>query len=315
MELIHPSLIQIWKNTSIVARDTGFGRGNQANKGSRGLQDSWGLITATWMHYLWDFQGIGIARSIGQTSNANSGSIMAKGDIDNLAMEKYLALNRGNQAPGVVKPEIASNVNFKIKSQFMRELQEDTFSGNKNDDAHEHVERVLDIVTLFNIPGVTHDAVMLRIFPITLTEAAKRLVDRLSSGTVDSRDFLKKDFIQRLWLITLKSGTEIRNINSSSNTEGIAAIVSKLESLSRDMKKLKENVHAIQVGCQTCGGVHLDKECPLNEEVQSMEEVKYGAFGRSPLSTEEMGLNIMRVHSDTIHVSIIARLLERKGLV
>ncbi|GKA01197.1 hypothetical protein Tco_0673862 [Tanacetum coccineum] len=36
----------------------------------------------------------------------------------------------------------------------MRELREDTFSGNKNDDAHEHIERVLDIVSLFNMPEV-----------------------------------------------------------------------------------------------------------------------------------------------------------------
>nr|GFB10444.1 hypothetical protein [Tanacetum cinerariifolium] len=48
-------------------------------------------------------------------------------------------------APGVVKPEIRGNVNFEIKSQFMRELKEETFSGNKNDDAYEHVERTLDI--------------------------------------------------------------------------------------------------------------------------------------------------------------------------
>nr|GEW83921.1 hypothetical protein [Tanacetum cinerariifolium] len=100
--------------------------------------------------------------------------ITAEGEIDNLIMEEYLALTRGNQEPGVVKPEIGGNVNFKIKSQFMRELREDTFFKNKNDDAHEHVERVLDIVSLFNNPGVSHDAVMLRVFPITLTGAAKR---------------------------------------------------------------------------------------------------------------------------------------------
>ncbi|GJU31833.1 hypothetical protein Tco_1175422 [Tanacetum coccineum] len=46
-------------------------------------------------------------------------------------------------------------------------------------------------------------------------------------------------------------GSSSRNIESSSNSEGIAAIVNKLENLGRDMKKLKENVHAIQVGCQT----------------------------------------------------------------
>ncbi|GJW38497.1 RNA-directed DNA polymerase, partial [Tanacetum coccineum] len=63
-------------------------------------------------------------------------------------------------------------------------------------------------------------------------------------------------------------GSSSRNIESSSNYEGTAAIVNKLENLSQDMKKLKENVHAIQVGCQIYGGSHLDKDCPLSEEVK-----------------------------------------------
>ncbi|GJR70814.1 hypothetical protein Tco_0016879 [Tanacetum coccineum] len=37
-------------------------------------------------------------------------------DINTLTMEHYLALTRGNEALGVVKPEIGSNVNLKIKS-------------------------------------------------------------------------------------------------------------------------------------------------------------------------------------------------------
>ncbi|GJX99897.1 hypothetical protein Tco_0356916 [Tanacetum coccineum] len=111
---------------------------------------------------------------------------MAEGEINNLTMEQDLALTRGNQAPGVVKPEIRGNVNFEIKSQFMQYLREDTFSENKNYDAHEHVERVLDIVSLFNILGVSHDTIMLLVFPIILTRAAKRWVDRLPLRTVDS---------------------------------------------------------------------------------------------------------------------------------
>ncbi|GJW47842.1 hypothetical protein Tco_0079488 [Tanacetum coccineum] len=215
----------------------------------------------------------------------------------------------------------------------MRELREDTFSRNKNDDAHEHVERVLDIVSLFNIPGVSHDVVMLRVFPITLTGAAKRWVDRLPPGTVNSWDLLKKACIQRYCppsktakqLEEIRNfkqegdktlyqaweryndllykcpthdinshqktmadhsqkwhdGSSSRNMKSSSNSKGIAAIVSKLDNLGRDMKKLKENVHAIQVGCQNCRGAHIDKDRPLKEEVKSFEEAKYGEFGRS----------------------------------
>nr|GEW37514.1 ribonuclease H-like domain-containing protein [Tanacetum cinerariifolium] len=78
-------------------------------------------------------------------------------------------------------------------------------------------------------------------------------------------------------------GTSIRNVSSNSNTDGLATIVSKLDNLGRGMKNIKENVHAIQVGCQIYEGPHLDKECPLNEEVKQLEEVKYGEFGCSAL--------------------------------
>ncbi|GKE47340.1 hypothetical protein Tco_1478598, partial [Tanacetum coccineum] len=75
-------------------------------------------------------------------------------------------------------------------------------------------------------------------------------------------------------------GSNSRKVSSGSS-DGIAAIANKLDSLGRDMKNLKENVHAIQIGCETCGGAHLDKECPLSEDVKSVKEVKYGEFGRS----------------------------------
>ncbi|GKC58369.1 hypothetical protein Tco_1085967, partial [Tanacetum coccineum] len=233
-------------------------------------------------------------------------------DINTLTMKQYLALSRENQAPGVVKPEIRGIVNFEIKSQFMQELREDTFSGNKNEDDHDHVDRVLNNVT------------------------AKRWVDRLTPGAVNTWDLLKKAFIQRYcppsktvkrledihnlkqesddslyqaWeryndllykcpthdinshqkvnifykgLSTMNrqlldshgpipgmtptqaltstqtmadhsqkchDETSSKNISSNSNTDGLTAIVSKLDNLGRNMKKLKENVHAIQVGC------------------------------------------------------------------
>ncbi|GJV71465.1 hypothetical protein Tco_1491460 [Tanacetum coccineum] len=53
--------------------------------------------------------------------------------------------------------------------------------------------------------------------------------------------------------------TTSRDIGSSSSKDGLAALV----------------------GCQICEGPHLDKDCPLNEEVKQVEEVKYGEFGRT----------------------------------
>ncbi|GJU03680.1 hypothetical protein Tco_1114018 [Tanacetum coccineum] len=124
--------------------------------------------------------GFGIARIIWQTKDIYSGTMVGV-EINTLTME----INTCNVRE---KPEIRGNVNFEIKSQFMRELKEGPFSGNKNEDAHDHLDRVFNIVSLFNIPRVSQDAVLLR--------------------------------------------------------------------------------------------PHLDKECPLNEEVKQVDEVKYGEFGR-----------------------------------
>ncbi|GJU55072.1 hypothetical protein Tco_1228786 [Tanacetum coccineum] len=196
----------------------------------------------------------------------------------------------------------------------MLELREDTFYENKNTDLYDHVDRVLNIVSLFNIPRVSQDAILLRAFPFTLTGSAKIWVDRLTPGAVNTWDLLKKAFIQSTMnrqlldshgpipgmtptqaLTAIQTmadnsqkwhdGTSSRNVSSNSNTDRLAAIVSKLDNLGRNIKKLKENVHAIQVGCQIFEGPHLDKECPLNEEVKQVEEVNYGEFGHpAPLN-------------------------------
>ncbi|GJW91602.1 hypothetical protein Tco_0169155 [Tanacetum coccineum] len=73
-------------------------------------------------------------------------------------------------------------------------------------------------------------------------------------------------------------GSSNRNIDSSCNSEGIAAIVSKQDNLGRDMKNLKENVYAIQVGCQTYRGAHLDKEFRVQQVLHKASEGKSGEW-------------------------------------
>ncbi|GJQ89991.1 hypothetical protein Tco_0001130 [Tanacetum coccineum] len=199
---------------------------------------------------------------------------MAGVDVNTLTVKQYLALLRENQAPGVVKPEIRGNVNFEIKSQFMRELREDTFSGNKDEDAQDHIDRVLSIVGLFNIPEVTKDADLLKKAFIQRPRNGTYPRDETSQSSHDNSNMA--DHSQK-W----HDGSTSRNIGSSSINDGLADLVNKLDNLGRDMKKIKESVHAIQVGCQICEGPRLNKDCPLNEEVKQVEEVRYGEFGRT----------------------------------
>ncbi|GJU57213.1 reverse transcriptase domain-containing protein [Tanacetum coccineum] len=70
-------------------------------------------------------------------------------------------------------------------------------NGTDDEDAHEHVQRVLEIADLFHFPGVTHDAVMLRVFPITLKGPALRWINRLSVKLVTTWDLLEKAFIKK----------------------------------------------------------------------------------------------------------------------
>ncbi|GJW03392.1 ribonuclease H-like domain-containing protein [Tanacetum coccineum] len=72
---------------------------------------------------------------------------------------------------------------------------------------------VLEIVNLFHFPSVTHDAIMLRVFPITLKGRALRWKDRLPAGSITTWDLLKKEFIWRYChpFITAKKLEEIRN--------------------------------------------------------------------------------------------------------
>ncbi|GJR80815.1 hypothetical protein Tco_0151600 [Tanacetum coccineum] len=184
---------------------------------------------------------------------------MAGVDVNALTMEQYLALSRENQAPGMVKPEIKGNANFEIKSRFMRELREDTFSENKDEDAHDHIDRVLSIIGLFNILGVTKDAVMLRVFPFTLTGAAKR------------------------WL------EDIHNFKQEGD-ESLYQACERYNNLLYKCPTHDINSHQ-KVRCQICEGPHLDKDCPLNEEVKQVEEVRYGEFGRTAPFNESNGGN------------------------
>ncbi|GJW39512.1 hypothetical protein Tco_0065357 [Tanacetum coccineum] len=88
-----------------------------------------------------------------------------------------------------------------------------------DDDAYEHMEKVPEITSLFNIPGISKDAIMLRVFPITLIGAAKRWMGRVPVGTVNTWDLLKNVFILRYCppSRTAKQLEDIRNFRQEGN--------------------------------------------------------------------------------------------------
>nr|GEW99900.1 DNA-binding pseudobarrel domain-containing protein [Tanacetum cinerariifolium] len=122
---------------------------------------------------------------------------------------------------------------------------------------------------------------MLRVFPITLTGAAKRWVDRLSLGTVDSWDLLKKPLskgpvchpkplssLKKSVILSRKVMKHCKHLLQwSGYYEPPIARLAVANSWNVDISSNSKGIAAI--------------ECPLNDEVKSIEEVKYGEFGRS----------------------------------
>ncbi|GJY70520.1 hypothetical protein Tco_0474223 [Tanacetum coccineum] len=97
-------------------------------------------------------------------------------------MEEYMCKTREDYGSGVARPKIDDKDHFEQKGQFLKELRDKTFSGSDHEDANNHIERVLKIVDLFHIPNITHDQIMLRAFPMSLTGAASRWLRNKPSG-------------------------------------------------------------------------------------------------------------------------------------
>ncbi|GKD27957.1 hypothetical protein Tco_1234171, partial [Tanacetum coccineum] len=88
-------------------------------------------------------------------------------------MEKYMSKTRTDYGSGVARPKIDNKDQFELKGQFLKELRENTFSSSDNEDANKHIEKVLEIVDLFHVPNITMDQLMLRVFLVCLTGAAR----------------------------------------------------------------------------------------------------------------------------------------------
>nr|GEW13120.1 zf-CCHC domain-containing protein/UBN2 domain-containing protein [Tanacetum cinerariifolium] len=148
---------------------------------------------------------------------------------------------------------------------------------NPTEDDHEHVQRVFEIVNLFDIPGVTHGVIMLRVFPITLTGTTRRWKNTLLAGSIDTWDLLEMAFIRKYFppLKIAKKLEEIHNFKQKMD-EAIGLDIPSRQMLDSqrlihmmpparalksiqdmedhsqnclgcDMQKLKESIHAIQV--------------------------------------------------------------------
>ncbi|GKB90979.1 homeodomain-like protein [Tanacetum coccineum] len=88
-------------------------------------------------------------------------------------------------------PAPIHNIYTFYESESSESISDDV--GRSTENAIEHIEKVLEVASLFNI----NDSALLRVFPLNLVRVAKRWFDRTSPKHAKNWDELKQNFIRR----------------------------------------------------------------------------------------------------------------------
>ncbi|GJU21731.1 hypothetical protein Tco_1155073 [Tanacetum coccineum] len=129
---------------------------------------------------------VGLVGDLGSTNSDSLGN-----NLDSRLLVYKEPLRR------IARPKIDDKAHFELKGQFLKELCDNTFNRSDNEDANEHIEKVLEIVNLFHIPDVTQDQIMLRVFPMSLTRATSRWLRNKPSGLIITWETLKKKCLSK----------------------------------------------------------------------------------------------------------------------
>ncbi|GJW38339.1 hypothetical protein Tco_0064184 [Tanacetum coccineum] len=227
-------------------------------------------------------------------------------------MDEYMCKTRGDYGSGVTRPKIDDKDHFELKGQFLKELRDNTFSSSDHEDANEHIETVLEIINLINIPNITQDQIMLRAFPMSLTGAeviffynglevlTRQILD--SKGAIPTKTAADaKVAIQEMAEYSQKWHNRTSRTRSTETSYGLAAIKAQLNNLGREIKNVNEKVYGAQVGCEllqyraAAPGIYQRNNAnPLYQEQRKSMEESLSKFMNESTKRHEENSNLIK---------------------
>ncbi|GJZ06401.1 hypothetical protein Tco_0540194 [Tanacetum coccineum] len=98
------------------------------------------------------------------------------------SMETFAPNDKADYYSGITSIIVNGKNAYELKGKFLDDLHNNAFSGTNGKYAIEHIEYLLKIVGLINLPNVDHDKLRVVVFPISLVGGARRWFDRTNES-------------------------------------------------------------------------------------------------------------------------------------
>ncbi|KAM6559604.1 uncharacterized protein LOC115712327 [Cannabis sativa] len=143
-----------------------------------------------------DDQGDG-RRAQGEMAPNNGQNAVIMADDRDQVIRQYAAPLFNELNPGIVRPEIQAP-QFELKPVMFQMLQTvRQFSGIPTEDPHLHLCLFMEVSDSFKLPGVTEDALRLKLFPYSLRDQARAWLNSLPSASVTTWQELAERFLMK----------------------------------------------------------------------------------------------------------------------
>ncbi|KAM6543139.1 hypothetical protein CsatB_007586 [Cannabis sativa] len=143
-----------------------------------------------------DDQGNG-RRAQGEMAPNNGQNAVIMADDRDQIIRQYAAPLFNELNPGIVRPEIQAP-QFELKPVMFQMLQTvGQFSGIPTEDPHLHLRLFMEVSDSFKLPGVTEDALRLKLFPYSLRDQARAWLNSLPSASVTTWQELAERFLMK----------------------------------------------------------------------------------------------------------------------
>src|SRR4051812_15727306 len=97
----------------------------------------------------------------------------------------------------IVRPPVEAN-SFELKPSMIQMIQHRTqFTGLPNEDPNQHISDFIELCDTVKYPGVSQDAIRLRLFSFSLRDKAKAWLQSLAIGSITTWDELTDAFLQK----------------------------------------------------------------------------------------------------------------------